>query len=102
VIRDGSAMACELAEGRVPAPDVCPPGGPAEVRRLELSADRVVPVCSGSIRGEGERAPKLRYGRRTVVAGTPIQCLSETVGVTCIDTVGRRGFFVAKGSFSAF
>jgi hypothetical protein len=102
VIRDGSAMACELAEGRVPAPDVCPPDGPAEVRRLELDADRVVAACSGSIRGEGEGAPKLRYGRRTVVAGTPIQCLSEKVGVTCIDTVGRRGFFVAKGSFAIF
>jgi hypothetical protein len=100
VIEDGSVMACELEEGRVEAPGVCPADGPQQVRRLELSADRVVPACSGSIR-DGD-APKLRYGQRTVVAGTPIQCLSEKVGVTCVDTAGRRGFFLAKGTFATF
>lgn len=102
VVDDGAVMACELAEGRVPAEGVCPPDGPQQVRRLELGADAVQPACSGTIREPDARAPKLRYGRRTVVAGTPIQCLSEKVGVTCVDTVGRRGFFVAKGSFATF
>jgi hypothetical protein len=100
LVEDGSVMACELAEGRVEAPGSCPADGPQLVRRLELSADRVVPACSGSIREGG--APKLRYGQRTVVAGTPIQCLSEKVGVTCVDTAGRRGFFLAKGTFATF
>ncbi|HEU5144275.1 MAG TPA: hypothetical protein VFT81_03795 [Dermatophilaceae bacterium] len=100
LVEDGSVMACELAEGRVKAPGTCPVDGPQLVRRLELSADGVVPACSGSIR-EGD-APRLRYGQRTVVAGTPIQCLSEKVGVTCVDTAGHRGFFLAKGTFATF
>lgn len=102
MVRDGAVMACELQEGRIDAPDVCPPGESGQVRRIELGADRVVAACSGTIRGEDDEAPKLRYGRRTIVAGTPIQCLSERVGVTCVDTAGRRGFFVAKGSFATF
>jgi hypothetical protein len=102
VVDDGAVMACELAEGRVPAPGICPPGGPQEVRRLELGADAVKPACSDTIREPDAEAPKLRYARRTVVAGTPIQCLSEKVGITCVDTTGRRGFFLAKGTFATF
>ncbi len=100
VVEDGAVMACELAEGRVAVEGVCPPDGPQQVRRLELRADGVTAACSGSIRDLAASAPKLRYGRSTVVAGTPIHCLSEKVGVTCVDTTGRRGFFVAKGTFT--
>ncbi len=102
VVEDGAVMACELAEGRVAAEGVCPPDGPQEVRRLELRGDGVRPACSGSIRPADASAPKLRYGRSTVVAGTPIQCLSEKVGITCVDTQGRRGFFVAKGTYATY
>lgn len=102
VVEDGAVMACELAEGRIAVEGVCPPDGPQEVRRLELSTEGAQPACSGSIRAEAPAAPKLPYGRSTVVAGTPIQCLSEKVGVTCVDTQGRHGFFVAKGTFATF
>lgn len=105
VIRDGSAVACEIAEGRVDAPaGVCEAGG-SQVRRLELTFDKVEAVCgSGSIRDDGAAsgAPKLRYGYREIVAGTPIQCLSEKTGVTCIDTAAQRGYFLAKGTFALF
>lgn len=106
VIRDGSAVACEIAEGRVDAPPgVCGTDGSRQVRRLELTFDRVEAVCgAGSIRDDAAAsgAPKLRYGYRTIVAGTPIQCLSEKTGVTCIDTAGQRGYFLAKGTFALF
>lgn len=104
VVRDGSAIACEIAEGRVEAPEgAC--DGSGRVSRLEVTADRVEPVCaSESIRegGADDGAPKLRYGYRTIVAGTPIQCLMEKTGVTCIDTSAQRGFFLAKGTFATF
>ncbi len=102
VIRDGSAMACELAQGRIEAPEACPPGGSTTVRRLEIGADRVSPACSGTIRTSEPKPPKLPYGSKTIVAGTPIECLSEQAGVTCVDTAGHRGFFVAKGTFEIF
>lgn len=105
VIRDGSAMACEIAEGRVDAPSGVCSGEGTQVRRLELTFDKVEAVCGrGSIRDDGAAsgAPRLRYDYRTIVAGTPIQCVSEKSGVTCIDVSGQRGYFLAKGTFATF
>lgn len=102
VIQDGSTMACELAQGRIDAPADCPPGGPTQVRRLELGGDRVTVACDGTIRKSDPKPPTLPYGSKTIVAGTPVECLSETAGVTCVDTSGHRGFFVAKGTFETF
>jgi hypothetical protein len=99
---DSSAAACEVAQGRIPPPlpTICHAGGPTDIGRIELGASGAVPVCnSDTIRLGSE--PKLAYGSRTEPAGTTA-CLSEEVGVTCIDTAGRHGFFLARDTFVTF
>jgi hypothetical protein len=57
-------------------------------------------VCkSDTIRTGGE--PELGYGWRTQPSGTTA-CLSESVGVTCIDEATRHGFFLARDTFATF
>src|SRR4051794_15366977 len=96
------AVACEVAKGRVapPLPSICPTDGPKDIGRIELSAGGARPVCnSDTIRRGGEA--KLRYGARTTPSGTTA-CLSETVGVTCVDSAARHGFFLARDTFVTF
>lgn len=95
--------ACEVARGRVPPPPpvACTPAGPKDVGRVELTRQGAVPVCtSDTIRDPA--APVLRYGLRTVVPGSPLTCLSETTGVTCVDTASRHGLFLTRGGFATF
>ena len=99
---DSSAAACEVAQGRIPPPlpTICRAGGPKDIGRIELGASGAVPVCnSDTIRLGSE--PKLAYGARTAPSGTTA-CLSEEFGVTCIDTAGRHGFFLARDTFVTF
>jgi hypothetical protein len=36
------------------------------------------------------------------VQGSPYQCFSETIGMTCVDTEMNKGFFLAKGTYKIF
>jgi hypothetical protein len=36
------------------------------------------------------------------VPGVEVTCLSEESGVTCVDPNSEHGFFIARGSFTAF
>lgn len=99
---DSSAAACEVSQGRIapPLPTICRAGGPKDIGRIELGASGAVPVCnSDTIRVGSE--PKLAYGARTEPSGSTA-CLSEESGVTCIDTAGRHGFFLARDTFVTF
>lgn len=102
-IRASGTTACEVREGRIgpPVPDLCPPGGPTDIGRIELTSRGAVPVCDADTIRESD-APRLRYGFRADVPGSSVLCLSEERGVTCVDTVGHHGFFLARGSFSTF
>ena len=97
-------IGCEIKDGRVapPAPMTCPAvGGATDIGRVELRPEGAVPVCnSDTIRVDG--APVLPYGSKIVSAGSALQCASETMGVTCVDTATKRGFFIAKGTFTTF
>jgi len=98
----GSAVACEVQQGRIPPPlpTICPPGGAKDIGRIELGTAGARPVCnSDTIRTSSE--PVLGYGSRTQPSGTTA-CLSETTGVTCIDEAGRHGFFLARNTFVTF
>jgi hypothetical protein len=103
VSRTRPVSGCEVAEGRVapPVANLCPPGGPADVGRIELTDDGAVPVCSSdTIRDPA--APPLPYGTRTAAPGSALACLSESVGVTCLDSAHGHGFFLARGTFVTF
>jgi hypothetical protein len=91
-----------LAKGRVKVPDrLCPDDKGDRVRGVELTDSGALPVCTGEL-AAAKKAPKLPYGSRTAVPGSPFTCLSEEVGVTCIDTDYERGFFIAKNTFVTF
>jgi len=95
--------ACEVRQGRIdpPLPTICPSGGPGDIGRIELTRAGAFPRCnSDSIRKSP--SPTLEYGRRTSRSLEPLACLSEEVGMTCVDTSTRHGFFLARGSFVTF
>ena len=94
---------CELRDGRVTPPaGTCPPGAAAkDVGRIEWSGDTPKPVCNSDTMIQ-PGAPVLQYGAIAMMQGSPFQCISESIGVTCINTAGREGFFLAKGAYSIF
>lgn len=92
---------CELLQGTIPAPDICGDGPSRVIGRIEFTDGDPQPVCnSDTIREPG--APTLAYGSVASAAGTSIQCLMETIGVTCINTATTQGFFLAKGTYAVF
>lgn len=102
-IEASGKTACEVREGRIdpPMPGLCPPGGPSDIGRIELTSRGAVPVCNADTIREAD-APRLRYGFRADVPGSSVLCLSEERGVTCVDTAGRHGFFLARSTFATF
>ena len=94
---------CELRDGRVTPPaGTCPPGAAAkDVGRIEWSGDTPKPVCNSDTMMQ-PGAPVLQYGAIAMMQGSPFQCISESIGVTCINTAGKKGFFLAKGAYSIF
>ena len=94
---------CELRDGRVTPPaGTCPPGAAAkDVGRIEWSGDTPKPVCNSDTMIQ-PGAPVLQYGAIAMMQGSPFQCISESIGVTCINTAGKKGFFLAKGAYSIF
>jgi hypothetical protein len=95
--------ACDLAEGRVapPLPTICPTDGPKDIGRIELTDRGAFPVCNADTVGKGD-LPTLEYGTQTADRNAPVRCISEEVGVTCVDTAHRIGFFVARETFVTF
>lgn len=89
---------CEISVGGVRDPAVCIESPSPVVGRLELTGGTATAVCnSDTIRTAGP--PLLGYGGVATWAGSPVQCLVEEIGVTCVDRVSRQGFFVAKGTY---
>lgn len=92
---------CELLEGAVVDPELCGDGPSQVVGRIEFTDGDPQPVCnSNTIREPG--AKTLDYGSVATVDGTSIQCLMETIGVTCVNTATTQGFFLAKGRYQVF
>jgi hypothetical protein len=95
---------CEVRDGRAtPPPGTCADagGGAKDVGRIEWSGGTPKPVCnSDTIFQPG--AQVLQYGSVAQVQGSPVQCLSETIGMTCVDPAAKKGFFLAKGAYTIF
>lgn len=100
----GIPAGCEIKDGRIAPPaGMCDTEGGAarDIGRIEWSGDTPKPICnSDSMISPG--AVVLQYGSIATVAGSPLQCLSETIGMTCINTSGKKGFFLAKGAYKIF
>lgn len=91
---------CEINVGAIKDPDVCS-GVPVSkyVGRIEFQRGRAVPVCNtDTIRKPG--AKTLPYGSATTVG--KFACLSEKIGVTCINLKRPEGFFLHKGEYVIF
>ena len=91
---------CEINVGSVKDPDVCS-GTPVSDRvgRIEFRRGRAVPVCNtDTIRKPGAKV--LPYGSATTF--DKIACLSEKIGVICINLKKPEGFFLHKGEYVIF
>ena len=95
---------CELKTGRIapPTADYCGGAGGAGAKaigRVQFSASGPTAVCnSDTIVKDG--APALKYGS-VAIAGS-IACISESIGVTCLDSGTKKGFFLARDTFFIF
>ena len=47
-------------------------------------------------------AKVLPYGSAAHLRGSPYSCLSETIGVTCINLARSEGFFLHRGEYVIF
>jgi uncharacterized protein DUF6636 len=95
---------CELRDGRItPPPGTCGSGGGGakDVGRIEWSRDTPKLVCNSDTMIQ-PGAPVLQYGSIAQAQGSPFQCISEQIGMTCVNTTGKKGFFMAKGAYTLF
>jgi hypothetical protein len=93
---------CEINEGSIKDPAVCS-GNPVSkyVGRIEFHRGRAVPVCNtDTIRTPGAKV--LDYGQIAFVENTRYACVSEAIGVTCINTYKAEGFFLHRGEYVIF
>jgi len=96
------AKGCEINEGSIKDPAVCS-GNPVSkyVGRIEFQRGRAVPVCNtDTIRTPGAKV--LAYGQIAFVENTRYACVSEAIGVTCINTYRAEGFFLHRGEYVIF
>jgi hypothetical protein len=98
----GIPTGCEINEGAIKDPAVCSSNpGSKYVGRIEFHRGRAVPVCNtDTIRMPG--AKKLAYGDIAYIPGWHYACLSERVGVTCINEDKAEGFFLHRGEYVIF
>lgn len=93
---------CELTRTTLaPHPDLtCDPTVNARVGRLMIEDGVVSAQCNTDTIRTDARPPVLRYGRTAAVGpGASLQCLSRRIGITCIDTDNRVGFFVSTTGY---
>ena len=95
---------CEVRDGRAtPPPGTCDGGGGGakDVGRIEWDGGTPKPICNSDTMFQ-PGAQVLQYGSVAQVQGSPFQCVSETLGMTCVNTDSKKGFFLAKGAYSLF
>lgn len=101
---DTSANGCELTRVRLTPHevDLCDPElGEATVGRVVFLDGRTVAQCNTDTFQTPDPAV-LEYGRITRVAGGLLNCLSRPIGMTCVDTDSRHGFFISTDGYKLF
>jgi len=97
----GIAPSCEINAGAVKDPAVCE-GTPTEfVGRISFISGRATPVCNTDTIQQ-PNPPVLDYGVAARFRSFKIMCLSESIGVTCINLKQTEGFFLHKGEYVIF
>jgi hypothetical protein len=97
----GIAPGCEINAGAVKDPAVCAGTPTDQVGRVQFIGGRATPVCNtDTIRQP--KAPVLEYGVAARFNNFKIMCLSESIGVTCINTKATEGFFLHRGEYVIF
>ena len=99
----GATRGCELKAGRIapPTTDFCTNagGGAADIGRVQFGPAGPLAVCNeDAIAKEG--VPVLKYGSRTTSGS--VACVSESIGMTCLDASTQKGFFLARDTFFIF
>ncbi len=97
----GIAPSCEITAGGVKDPAVCA-GTPTDVvGRISFVGGRATPVCNtDTIRQPNAKV--LEYGVAARFRNFRIMCLSESIGVTCVNLKRTEGFFLHKGEYVIF
>ena len=97
----GIAPSCEINVGGVKDPAVCKGLPSSVVGRISFIGGRATPVCNtDTIQQPNPRV--LEYGVAARFKNFKIMCLSESIGVTCINTKATEGFFLHKGDYVIF
>jgi hypothetical protein len=97
----GIAPACEISQGAPKDPAVCEGTPTDSVGRVQFVGGRATPVCNtDTIRQP--RPPVLDYGVAARFRNFKIMCLSESIGVTCINVKKTEGFFLHRGEYVIF
>jgi hypothetical protein len=98
----GMPTGCEINQGTVKDPDACGDNPVSKyVGRIEFHRGRAVPICNtDTIRTPGART--LKYGDIAHIDGWHYACLSEEIGMTCINENKTEGFFLHRGEYVIF
>lgn len=103
IVAGGSLRGCELEQGRIPPPtdSFCASagGGAADIGRIQLGPSGPLAVCNKDQLAPAD-APELPYGLST--SSGSVACVSEQIGITCVDGSTRKGFFLAKDTYYVF
>ena len=97
----GIAPGCEINAGAVEDEAVCAGTPTDQVGRVQFVGGRATPVCNtDTIRQP--KPPVLDYGVAARFNNFKIMCLSESIGVTCINVKKPEGFFLHRGEYVIF
>ncbi|MDQ2758595.1 MAG: hypothetical protein M3Y71_18895 [Actinomycetota bacterium] len=103
IVAGGKVRGCELQKGRIapPTPTFCAgaAGGATDIGRVQFATSGPVAVCNKDTVGAAG-APVLDYGSR--VQSGSVGCVSESIGMTCVDASSGKGFFLARDTFFIF
>lgn len=79
--------------------DACPEVADDGIGRLVIDKGEVFAQCITDTIRTTLDPPVLSYGVVARAPGTPMQCLSQRIGLTCIDIDHRVGFFVNTSGY---
>lgn len=90
---------CELRTGAINDPGVCGQSMSDAVGRIQLGDDGAVPECNtDTIREPGATT----VAAPAVVTSGSLECAVEKLGVTCVNTRTRAGFFLTPHRYATF
>ena len=91
---------CEILDS-IPEPATCGDSPSQKVGRIELTRRGWAPFCNtDTIRQPG--ATVLEAGGVATWSAASVECVLESLGLTCVTTDSGQGFFLAPGRYQVF